>query len=116
LTTFSLVDLGLFVALAVTSVSVLLVYFRLKAMGRALAEYRSAFEATERSLEKATAAVQTLNGDSRALVTALVARTTEASGVLANLTREGRRLDVAKVTPFPGPNRLRDPRDAAIDS
>lgn len=116
MTIYSLVDLGLFAALVVTSASVLLVYFRLKALTRALGEYRTVFEATAGSLEKAATAVDLLNADSRALVAALIARTSEANGVLAGLTRESRRLELVKVTPLHATYRGRDRGSLAIES
>lgn len=116
MTTFSLVDLGLFIALVITSTVVLLVYFRLKALTRSLADHRAAFDATARSIDRAASAVQALNSESRPLVAALITRTTEANGVLASLTREGRRLELAKVMQFPGPHRFRDQNNAAAES
>jgi ABC-type transporter Mla subunit MlaD len=92
--TFSLVDLALFVALLATTASVLLVYRRLRAMNRMLAEYQAASEATARALDNAVQAVAVLNTETRTLITALIARSSEASGILEEIGRERRRFQV----------------------
>lgn len=69
--TFSLVDVALFTALVATTASVLLVHRRLRVMGRMLAEYQAASEASARALDRAVLAVGTLNAESRLLVSAL---------------------------------------------
>lgn len=109
--TFSLVELGLFAALVFTSGSVLFVYFRIRRMGRMLAEYQLAFNATARSLDVALEAVNTLNAETRALVGALVERIAEATATLGELTRERERLELARGAPV---LRIYDPaREAA---
>lgn len=92
--TFSLVDLVLFVALAATTVSVLLVYRRLRTMGRMLAEYQLASDASARALERAVLAVGSLNAETRTLVSALGTRPGEAGGASEDPGRERRRLQL----------------------
>lgn len=103
--TFSLVDLALFVALLATTASVLLVYRRLRAMNRMLAEYQAASEATARALDGAAQAVALLNTETRTLIDALIARSSEANGILEDLGRERRRFQVVRpagdVLPLP---------------
>lgn len=97
--TFSLVELGLFAALVLTSGCILFVYFRIRRMGRMLAEYQSAFNATARSLDVALDAVNALNADTRALLAALVERIAEATATLGELTRERERIELARGAP-----------------
>jgi hypothetical protein len=99
LMTFSLVELGLFAALVLTSGCILFVYFRIRRMGRMLAEYQSAFNATARSLDVALDAVNALNADTRALLAALVERIAEATATLGELTRERERIELARGAP-----------------
>ncbi|MBN9023980.1 MAG: hypothetical protein J0H08_18265 [Rhizobiales bacterium] len=90
--TFSLVDALLFAALVVTTTSVLVVYRRLRSMNRMLVAYMAASEETARA---------------RALITALIARSSEASCILHDLGREQRHLHLV---PKPGDDLRQIPR------
>ena len=92
--TFSLVDLALFVALAATTASVLLVYRRLRTMGRMLAEYQAASETSARALERAVLAVGSLNAETRTLVSVLGTRPGDSVGSHDDPARERRRLQL----------------------
>lgn len=94
--TFSLVDAALFAALLATTVSVLVVYRRLRTMNRMLSEYMAASEATAHALDGAVKAVACLNTETRMLITALATRSSEASGILHDLGREQRRFQVVR--------------------
>ena len=99
--TFSLVDAALLAALLTTTVSVLLVYRRLRKMNRMLVEYQAATESTARALDGAVKAVACLNTETRTLLNALIARATEANGILEDLGREQRRFQVVRSTAEP---------------
>ncbi len=99
--TFSLVDAALLVALLTTTVSVVLVYRRLRKMNRMLVEYQAATESTARALDGAVKAVACLNTETRALINALIARAAEANCILEDLDREQRRFHVVNAPAEP---------------
>lgn len=105
--TFSLVDAVLFAALVVTTTSVLVVYRRLRSMNRMLVAYMAASEETARALDGAAKTVACLNTETRALITALIARSSEASCILHDLGREQRHLHLV---PKPGDDLRQIPR------
>lgn len=74
---------ALWVALAVTSGTVLLLYRRLQRLGGDLAAYRMALAESTAALEKAGAAVGILIGEGQTLAFTLASRIEEARDVLA---------------------------------
>ncbi len=76
-------DAALWIALAVTSGTVLLLHRRLKRLGGDLAAYRLALAESTAALDKAGAAVGLLVGEGQALAFALAGRIEEARAVLA---------------------------------
>jgi hypothetical protein len=101
--TFSLADIALFTALVATTASVLLVYRRLRTMGRMLAEYQAASESSARALENAVRAVGNLNAETRTLVAVLDSRPSESNGPLEDSARERRRLQLVHTSPEANP-------------
>jgi hypothetical protein len=85
----SLVNAILFLALVLTSICVVTMYFKLKRLDAYHAEYKRIFEQTSVALGSASEAVKSFNAEGRELLGALGVRIEEARTLLSELEAAG---------------------------